>query len=165
MTDTRIEVVQGDITTQTTDAVVNAANSDLTGGSGVNGAIHSAAGPELPEALRRIGGCHTGDAVITPGFEMQCKYIIHAVGPVWHGGSLGEEALLARCYRACLDLATEYELSSIAFPSISTGVYGYPPHLAVPIAVNSVKEHSRIPLVRFVAFDNRMYELLLNEVG
>ena len=161
----KIEVVVGDITTQTTDAVVNAANSDLTGGSGVNGAIHNAAGSELPEALRRIGGCHTGDAVITPGFEMKCRYIIHAVGPIWHGGSLGEEALLARCYRACLDLAKEYELSSIAFPSISTGVYGYPPHLAVPVAVTSVKEHSRIPLVRFVAFDNRMFELLMNEVG
>ena len=161
----KIEVFKSDITVQSTDAVVNAANSDLTGGSGVNGAIHSAAGPALQEALRKIGGCHTGDAVITPGFEMQCRYIIHAVGPIWHGGSLGEETILARCYRACLELAKTYELSSIAFPSISTGVYGYPPHLAVPVAVNTVKEHSKIPLVRFVAFDNRMYELFLNEVG
>ncbi len=160
-----IEVVEGDITTQTTDAVVNAANSYLTGGSGVNGAIHSAAGPEITRALRDIGGCHTGDAVITPGFEMSCRYIIHAVGPIWHGGSLGEAVLLARCYRACLDLAAKHKLSSISFPSISTGVYGYPPHLAVPVAVNTVKQHSRIPLVRFVAFDNRMYELFLNEVG
>ena len=160
-----IEVVEGDITTQTTDAVVNAANSYLTGGSGVNGAIHCAAGPEITKALRDIGGCHTGDAVITPGFEMSCRYIIHAVGPIWHGGSLGEEALLARCYRACLDLAEKHKLSSISFPSISTGVYGYPPHLAVPVAVNTVKQHSRIPMVRFVAFDNRMYELFLNEVG
>ena len=160
-----IEVVQSDITTETTDAVVNAANSDLTGGSGVNSAIHSAAGPNLIGALRNIGGCHTGDAVITPGFEMQCRNIIHAVGPVWHGGSLNEAALLARCYRACLALAAEHELSSIAFPSISTGVYGYPPHLAVPVAVNTIKEHSTIPLVRLVAFDNHMYELFLNEVG
>ena len=161
----KIEALVGDITTQTTDAVVNAANSDLTGGSGVNGAIHRAAGPALPEALRRLGGCHTGDAVITPGFEMKCRYIIHAVGPIWHGGSFGEEALLARCYRACLDLATKYELSSIAFPSISTGVYGYPPHLAVRVAVGTVKEHSKIPLVRFVAFDNLMYELFLKEIS
>ncbi|MCY4128947.1 MAG: macro domain-containing protein [Gammaproteobacteria bacterium] len=161
----KIKALVGDITTQTTDAVVNAANSDLTGGSGVNGAIHHAAGSALPEALRRIGGCHTGDAVITPGFEMKCRYIIHAVGPVWHGGGLGEEALLTRCYRACLDLATKYELSSIAFPSISTGVYGYPPHLAVPVAVRTVKEHAKIPLVRFVAFDNLMYELFLKEIG
>ena len=161
----KIEVLEGDITTQTTDAVVNAANADLMGGTGVNGAIHRAAGPELTNALRDIGGCHTGDAVITSGFEMQCRYIIHAVGPIWHGGSLGEEALLARCYRACLDLAVKHELSSISFPSISTGVYGYPPHLAVPVAVNTIREHSRIRLVRFVAFDNRMYELFLNEVG
>lgn len=160
-----IDVKLGDITTQPTDAVVNAANSDLTGGTGVNGAIHRAAGPKLPEALRKIGGCHTGDAVITPGFEMKCEYIIHAVGPIWHGGSLGEETLLARCYRACLDLAAKYKLSSIAFPAISTGVYGYPPHLAVPVAVNTIKEHSQIPLVRFIAFDNRMYELFLEEVG
>ena len=162
---TSLKVELDDITTQTTDAVVNAANSDLTGGTGVNGAIHKAAGPELPKALREIGGCHTGSAVITPGFEMKCRFIIHAVGPIWHGGSLGEEALLARCYRACLDLASEHELSSIAFPSISTGVYGYPPHLAVKVAVETVKEHAKIQLVRFVAFDNRMYELFLNEVG
>ena len=164
LTRTSLKVELDDITTQTTDAVVNAANSDLTGGTGVNGAIHEAAGPELPKALREIGGCHTGSAVITPGFEMKCRYIIHAVGPIWHGGSLGEEALLARCYRTCLDLASEHELSSIAFPSISTGVYGYPPHLAVKVAVEAVKEHAKIQLVRFVAFDNRMYELFLNEV-
>lgn len=160
-----IEAVLGDITTQTTDAVVNAANSDLTGGTGVNGAIHEAAGPDLPKALHQIGGCHTGSAVITPGFEMTCRFIIHAVGPIWHGGSLGEEALLARCYRACLDLAMEHDLSSIAFPSISTGVFGYPPHLAVKVAVETVKEHAEISLVRFVAFDNRTYELYLEEVG
>ena len=157
-------MVLGDITTQDTDAVVNAANSDLTGGSGVNGAIHNAAGPQLPDALRKFGGCHTGAAVITPGFNMKCRYIIHAVGPIWHGGSLGEEALLARCYRTCLDLATEYELESISFPLISTGIYGYPPHLAIPVAVATVKEHAKIRLVRFVAFDNRMYEMLLREV-
>ena len=160
-----MEVVQGDITVQTTDAVVNAANSDLTGGTGVNGAIHEAAGPDLIRALREIGGCHTGSAVITPGFEMKCRYIIHGVGPIWHGGSLGEDALLARCYRTCLDLAAKYELSSIAFPLISTGVYGYPPHLAVKIAVKAVNEHANMALVRFVAFDNRMYELLMDEVG
>lgn len=160
-----IEVVQGDITTQTTDAVVNAANSDLTGGTGVNGAIHEAAGPDLPKALREIGGCHTGSAVITPGFEMKCRYIIHAVGPIWHGGSLGEEALLTRCYRTCLELAAKHELSSLAFPLISTGVYGYPPHLAIKVAVETVKENAEIQLVRFVAFDNRMYKMLLDEVG
>ncbi len=154
----------GDITTQETDAVVNAANSDLTGGSGVNGAIHNAAGPQLSDVLRKFGGCHTGEAVITPGFNMKCRYIIHAVGPIWHGGSLGEEALLSRCYRTCLDLAAEFELASISFPLISTGIYGYPPHLAIPVAVATVKEHAKIRLVRFVAFDNRMYEMLLHEV-
>ena len=159
-----IELTHGDITHQNTDAVVNAANSDLTGGSGVNGAIHAAAGPELPKALLSIGGCQTGEAVITPGFQMSCRYIIHAVGPIWHGGSLGEDALLARCYRSCMRLASEYQLESISFPAISTGIYGYPPHLAVPLAVKTVREWGEIALVRFVAFDDRTYELFESEL-
>ena len=160
-----IEVMLGDIVSQCTDAIVNAANADLTGGTGVNGAIHAAVGPELPIALREFGGCQTGEAVITPGFELPCRFIIHTVGPIWHGGAIGESAMLSRCYRSCLKIAEERDLESIAFPSISTGVYGYPLHLAVPIAVNAVKQHAKTTLVRFVAFDNRTLELYQQELG
>ena len=160
-----IEVVQGDITTARVDAIVNAANNDLTNGSGVNGAIHQAAGPELPIALRAFTGCMTGDAVLTPGFQLACKFVIHTVGPIWHGGSLGEEALLRRCYQSSLELARQNNAESIAFPAISTGIYGYPLTLAVPIAVSSVKKHADIALVKFYAFDSRTFELYRKELA
>lgn len=152
----RIEVVQGDITRQEVDAIVNAANSSLRGGGGVDGAIHRAAGPELLQACIRIGGCPTGEARITPGFRLPAKYVIHAVGPVWRGGTHGEPALLASCYRGSLDLAAANSVRVIAFPSISTGIYGYPLDEAAPIAIaafrQSMARHPEIELVRMVCF-------------
>jgi O-acetyl-ADP-ribose deacetylase (regulator of RNase III) len=144
---------QADITTLQVDAIVNAANSTLLGGGGVDGAIHRAAGPQLLEACRHLGGCEVGDAKITPGFRLPAKFVIHTVGPVWHGGGADEPALLASCYRRSLLLAAGQPIASIAFPAISTGVYGYPIELAARDAIDTVKSvAAETPSIKEVMF-------------
>ena len=165
----RLEAVQGDITQQAVDAIVNAANTTLLGGGGVDGAIHRAAGSELLEECRRIGGCPTGEARITRGYRLLARHVIHAVGPVWSGGRRGEPELLRGCYESALRLAREHGLASVAFPSISTGAYRYPVEQAATLAVETVRQLVREPgpleLVRFVCFsagDLEVYRRLLD---
>ena len=154
----RLEVVRGDITDQRVDAIVNAANSSLLGGGGVDGAIHRAGGPAILEECRRLGGCDIGDAKATTAGRLPARWVIHTVGPVWRGGSAGEAELLASCHRRALEFADGLGATTVAFPAISCGAYGYPPELAAPVAVGTVREELErrppIELVRFVLFSD-----------
>lgn len=161
MNDKRIQIALDDITKLKVDAIVNAANSTLLGGGGVDGAIHRAAGSKLLEECRNLNGCNTGEAKITKGYNLPAKFVIHTVGPVWHGGNKNEDELLANCYRNSLKVAKQNDIKTIAFPAISTGIYGFPSERAAKIAVNTVKgilkkDHS-IASVIFVCFDKQTY--------
>lgn len=167
----RIQIILGDITKQSVDAIVNAANCSLLGGGGVDGAIHRAAGPELLKECRTLNGCRTGEAKITKGYKLPAKHVIHTPGPVWHGGSHNEAELLASCYRSCLRLASENGCKTVDFPSISTGVYHFPLDRASRIAVGTIADylaaHPEIERVRMVCFDSRTaeyYEAALSEL-
>ena len=166
----RIELVSSDITTLEVDGIVNAANNSLLGGGGVDGAIHRAAGPALLEECRKLNGCETGEAKITKGYNLPAQYVIHTVGPVWHGGTSGEDDLLASCYQESFKLAREFTLQSIAFPAISTGVYGFPKHRAAHIAIRetlkALAENKGLARVLFVYFNTETgiaYEEALQE--
>ncbi len=166
----QFEIITGDITQVDADAIVNAANSALLGGGGVDGAIHQAAGPELLEECRLLGGCPTGKAKLTKGYHLKARHVIHTVGPVWKGGENGEEELLKQCYLSCLTLAQENNIKTIAFPSISTGAYHFPVNRAAEIAIGTIlgylKEHSGIEKVWFVCHDDRtaiVYHIALDQ--
>ena len=156
----RVELSLGDITQQHVDAIVNAANAQLIPGGGVDGAINRAGGPAIGEAMRAIGGCATGDAVATTAGNLNARYVIHAVGPIWRGGGEREEELLASAHRRAIEVASEHRCKSIAFPAISCGVYGYPPDRAAPVAIGAVREaverHPDVELVRFVLFSEEL---------
>lgn len=167
-----MQALQADITTQAVDAIVNAANSSLLGGGGVDGAIHRAAGPGLLEECRSLGGCDPGDAKMTDGYRLPARHVIHTVGPVWHGGCQGEKDVLASCYTSALRLAAEAGLSSIAFPCISTGIYGYPQELAAKVAVEAVRDYlsreksaMEVLFVCFSSSDLDIYNTLLAAGG
>jgi O-acetyl-ADP-ribose deacetylase (regulator of RNase III) len=163
-----IALVQGDITAEETDAIVNAANSGLRGGGGVDGAIHRAGGPSIMEECRKIGSCPTGQAVVTGGGNLKARYVIHTVGPVYRGGGRGEAGLLKSAYRESLKRVTEKGLTSVSFPAISAGVYGYPleeaARIALTTAIDYVKDHDEIRLVRFVLFSRDIYDVFSNEL-
>jgi O-acetyl-ADP-ribose deacetylase (regulator of RNase III) len=165
----KIELIQADITKQKVDAIVNAANTTLLGGGGVDGAIHRAAGPELLEECRNLGGCPTGQARITRGYQLAAKHVIHTVGPIWHGGRGGEDELLRKCYINSLDLAEENGLKSIAFPSISTGAYNFPIDRAAQIAIDAIRAFLRRPRgvqqILFVCFSQNDFDVYLNLLG
>lgn len=161
----RIAIIQGDITQQPVDAIVNAANNTLLGGGGVDGAIHRVAGPELLAECRQLNGCATGEAKITQGYHLPAAWVIHTVGPVWWGGNQGEPELLALCYQNCLALAEQYNIQTIAFPSISTGAYGYPVDKAAEIAIREIKHflagNDSITSVILVCFGDNVYQQYL----
>lgn len=161
-----IRIIQGDITTLKVDAIVNAANNSLLGGGGVDGAIHRAAGPELLEECRTLGGCSTGDAKITKGYDLPAKYVIHTVGPVWHGGTHGEEEKLRSCYRTALRIAEKNNIHSIAFPLISAGVYGYPKEDAIRIALEEMGRADDMDTILccFTEKDREIAEKILNQM-
>lgn len=165
----RIEIIQGDITTLQVDAIVNAANNSLLGGGGVDGAIHRAAGPELLLECRTLGGCETGDAKITKGYNLPAKWVIHTVGPVWQGGAHHEAELLARCYRNCMAVAEKHNIKTIAFPSISTGAYGYPldkaAHVAIYEIVTMLRQSDIIEQVTIVCFNDAALDVYTQELA
>ncbi|MCK4247484.1 MAG: O-acetyl-ADP-ribose deacetylase [Methanomicrobia archaeon] len=162
----RIEIIKGDITKQKVDTIVNAANNSLLGGGGVDGAIHRAAGPELLEECKTLNGCATGEAKITKGYRLPAKYVIHTVGPVWHGGDNNEDEYLARCYNNCFRLAVQYDIKTIAFPAISTGAYEFPLERAAKIAVAQTKKflviNTSVEKVIFVCFGEGSYNSYKN---